>query len=66
LGLGRDANALPSVMLFIVLIVLSVIGFVWVRRRWTTWALWAVFVPIWLAGGVMLFENMLRWFPATL
>ena len=66
LGLGRDANAVSSVMLFMLLGGLSVLGFVGVRRRWTTWALWAVFVPIWLAGGVMLFENMLRWFPATL
>lgn len=66
LGLGRDVNAVSSVMLFMLLGGLSVLGFVGVRRRWTTWALWAVFVPIWLAGGVMLFENMLRWFPATL
>lgn len=65
LGLGRDATAMPSVLLFAVLLGLSALGFVWARQRWTTWALWAVFVPIWLAGGVMLFENLLRWFPST-
>ncbi len=66
LGLGRDATAMPSVLLFGVFAVLSGLGFAWARPRWTTWALWAVFVPIWMAIGVMLFENSLRWFPATL
>jgi KUP system potassium uptake protein len=41
------------------------VGFAWARTRWTTWALWAVFVPVWLAVSVMLFENLLRWFPST-
>lgn len=66
IGLGRDASAMPSVLLFGVLAVLSGVAFAWARRRWTMWALWAVFAPIWLAGGVMLFESSLRWFPATL
>lgn len=65
LGLGRDATAMPSVLLFAVLLALSAVGFAWARQRWTTWALWAVFVPVWLAVSVMLFENLLRWFPST-
>ncbi len=65
LGIGRDANATSSVLLFALVFVLSAIGFAWVRPRWTRWALWAVFVPVWAAVGVMLFENLLRWFPAT-
>lgn len=66
IGLGRDVTATPSVLLFAVLAALSGVAFVWARSRWTGWALWAVFVPIWMAVGVMLFENTLRLFPATL
>jgi sortase A len=65
LGLGRDPTAWASVMLFLVLIALTVAGLVWARRRWTPWAVWAIGAPILLGLGVLLYENLLRWFPST-
>jgi sortase A len=65
LGLGRDSTAGAAVMLFGLLLALAGVGLVWARRRWTTWATWAVAAPVMVALGVLFFENLLRWFPST-
>jgi sortase A len=65
LGLGRDPTAWASIVLFVVLVALTVAGLVWARRRWTGWAVWVVGAPILVGLGVLLFENLLRWFPST-
>lgn len=65
LGTGRDPQAAPSIVLFALLLAAAGAAFVWARRRWTGWALWAVFLPVFLALSVMTFESVLRWFPST-
>ena len=66
LGLGRDPTAGASVALFVVLLALTVAALIRARRTWTGWALWVVGAPVLVGLGVLLFENLLRWFPSTI
>jgi hypothetical protein len=42
------------------------LGMTWLFRRWARWSSYVVCVPILLAVGWLVFENLTRLLPATL
>jgi len=66
LGLTGQTDGILSLVLWLEVLLMAAIGATWLWRRWTRWSAYLVCVPVVLAVGWIVFENVTKLLPATL
>jgi sortase A len=66
LGLAGESAAVMPLVLWLEALLIVTLGTTWLFRRWARWSSYVVCVPILLAVGWLVFENLTRLLPATL